>query len=72
MVKNYILEAQRIIVHLFVCMYTVAVLLLYYTDVPCLYCLTLYITSMNVLHIEHDYTGTGNGTSLFGVRCVCY
>ena len=42
MVKNYILEAQRIIVHLCVCMYTANVLLLYYTDVPCLYCLALY------------------------------
>ena len=49
-VKNYILEAQRIIVHLCVCIYTANVLLLYYYDVPGFYCLALDIVyTMNVL-----------------------
>ena len=49
-VKNYILEAQRIIVHLCVCIYTANVLLLYYNDVPGFYCLALDIVyTMNVL-----------------------
>ena len=66
MVKNYILEAQRIIVHLCVCMYTANVLLLYYTDVPCLYCLAFY-TRMDVLYVEHD-----NGRQMVHHCCVCY
>ena len=50
MVKNYILEAQRIIVHLCVCIYTANVLLLYYNDVPGFYCLALDIVhTMTVL-----------------------